>query len=133
MDQQTRPSLPPFDEASAREKVKAAQDAWNTRDPEKVALTFTEDSKWRNREEFFEGSEEIKAFLTRKWERELDYRLQKYLWCITQNRIAVRFEYEPRDRDGRWWGSHTYDRIATPTRPSSPGGSGPGLVEGVAQ
>jgi uncharacterized protein len=75
MDQQTRPPLPPFDEETARQKVKAAQDAWNTRDPEKVSLAYTEDSRWRNRDEFFEGREAIRAFLERKWSRELDYRL----------------------------------------------------------
>jgi nuclear transport factor 2 (NTF2) superfamily protein len=86
--------------------VKAAQDAWNTRDPEKVSLAYTEDSKWRNRDEFFEGREEIVAFLQRKWARELDYRLVKNLWCFTENRIAVRFEYESRDANGQWWRSH---------------------------
>jgi uncharacterized protein len=101
-----RPPVPPFDEDSARQKVKAAQDAWNTRDPERVSLAYTEDSKWRNRDEFFEGREEIVAFLQRKWARELDYRLEKNLWCFTQNRIAVRFEYESRDVDGQWWRSH---------------------------
>jgi nuclear transport factor 2 (NTF2) superfamily protein len=98
--------LPPFDEESARQKVKAAEDAWNTRDPEKVSLAYTPDSKWRNRDEFFEGREEIVAFLKRKWARELDYRLQKNLWCFTENRIAVRFEYESHDQEGQWWRSH---------------------------
>jgi nuclear transport factor 2 (NTF2) superfamily protein len=102
----TRPPVPPFDEETARQKVKAAQDGWNTRDPEKVALAYTEDSKWRNRDEFFEGREEIVAFLKRKWARELDYRLQKNLWCFTENRIAVRFEYESHDQEGQWWRSH---------------------------
>ena len=106
MDQQTRPPLPPFDEAAAREKVKKAQDAWNTRDPEKVSMAYTEDSVWRNRDEFFQGREAIRAFLERKWARELDYRLQKNLWCFTENRIAVRFEYESRDEGGQWWRSH---------------------------
>jgi nuclear transport factor 2 (NTF2) superfamily protein len=101
-----RPPVPPFDEETARQKVKAAQDAWNTRDPEKVALAYTESSQWRNRDEFFEGREEIVAFLKRKWARELDYRLQKNLWCFTENRIAVRFEYESHDAEGRWWRSH---------------------------
>lgn len=101
-----RPPVPPFTEETAREKVKKAQDAWNTRDPEKVALAYTEDSKWRNRDEFFEGREEIVAFLERKWARELDYRLMKELWCFTDNRISVRFEYESRDADGQWWRSH---------------------------
>ena len=106
MDQQTRPPLPPFDEETARQKVKAAQDARNTRDPEKVSMAYTQDSKWRNRDEFFEGREAIRDFLTRKWEREQDYRLEKNLWCFTENRIAVRFEYESRDAEGRWWRSH---------------------------
>jgi nuclear transport factor 2 (NTF2) superfamily protein len=105
-DHQTRPPVPPFTEKTARQKVKAAQDAWNTRDPEKVSLAYTPDSRWRNRDEFFEGREEIVAFLRRKWARELDYRLEKNLWCFTDNRIAVRFEYESRDEDGQWWRSH---------------------------
>ena len=132
MDQQTRPPLPPFDEAAARAKVKKAQDAWNTRDPEKVSLAYTEDSKWRNRDEFFEGREEIRAFLERKWSRELGYRLQKNLWCFTENRIAVRFEYESRDAEGQWWRSHLYDRIATPSHPPAASGSGTALVEAVS-
>ena len=102
----TRPPLPPFDEETARQKVKAAEDAWNNRDPEKVAQAYTEDSVWRNRDEFFQGREAIRDFLNRKWERERDYRLQKNLWCFTENRIAVRFEYESRDAEGRWWRSH---------------------------
>ena len=104
--QQTRPPVPPFDEESARQKVQAAEDAWNTRDPEKVSLAYTPDSKWRNRDEFFEGREEIVAFQKRKWARELDYRLKKNLWCFTENRIAVRFEYESHDQDVQWWRSH---------------------------
>jgi nuclear transport factor 2 (NTF2) superfamily protein len=107
-----RPPVPPFTEETARQKVKAA---WNTRDPEKVSLAYTPDSKWRNGDEFFEGREEIVAFLRRKWSRELDYRLEKHLWCFTDNRIAVRFEYESHDKDGQWWRSHLYDRIATPS------------------
>ena len=90
--QQTRPPLPPFTEETARQKVKMAQDAWNTRDPQKVALAYTEDSGWRNRDEFFKGREAIVEFLKRKWARELDYRLMKELWCFTGNRISVRFE-----------------------------------------
>jgi nuclear transport factor 2 (NTF2) superfamily protein len=105
-NQQVRPPVPPFTEEMARQKVKAAQDAWNTRDPEKVSLAYTEDSKWRNRDEFFEGREAIRDFLRRKWARELDYRLEKNLWCFTENRIAVRFEYESHDSEGRWWRSH---------------------------
>ena len=106
VNEEIRPLVPPFDEESARQKVKAAEDAWNTRDPEKVSLAYTPNSKWRNRDEFFEGREEIVAFLRRKWSRELDYRLRKELWCYTSNRIAVRFEYESHDKDGQWWRSH---------------------------
>ena len=118
---ETRPPVPPFTEETARQKVKMAQDAWNTRDPERVALAYTEDSRWRNRDEFFEGREAIKDFLRRKWSRELDYRLMKELWCFTANRIAVRFEYESHDEGGQWWRSHPYDRIATLSRPPSAG------------
>ena len=100
------PIKPPFTEETARAKVKGAQDAWNTRDPERVCLAYSVDSKWRNRDEFFEGREEIKAFLKRKWARELDYRLHKELWAFGPNRIAVRFEYECRDASGQWWRSH---------------------------
>ena len=102
----TRLPVPPFDEESARQKVKAAEDGWNTRDPEKVAQAYTEDSEWRNRDEFLRGREEIKAFLARKWARELDYKLRKELWTFGEDRIAVRFEYESRDADGRWWRSY---------------------------
>jgi uncharacterized protein len=98
--------VPPFTEETARAKVQGAQDAWNTRDPERVALAYTEDSQWRNRDEFFSGREAIVEFLKRKWARELDYRLQKELWCFTDNRISVRFEYESHDPDGQWWRSH---------------------------
>ncbi len=131
-NQGVRPPVPPFDEETARQEVKAAQDAWNTRDPEKVSLAYTEDSKWRNRDEFFEGREAIRAFLERKWSRELDYRLQKNLWCFTENRIAVRFEYESRDAEGHWWRSHTNDRFATPSHHSAASGSGTSFVEAVA-
>ncbi|MGI8411817.1 MAG: nuclear transport factor 2 family protein [Solirubrobacteraceae bacterium] len=103
---QNRPPLPPFTLQEAQQKVQAAQDAWNTRDPERVASAYTEDSRWRNREEFFEGREAIVEFLRRKWERELDYRLRKELWSFTENRISVRFEYESRDPHGQWWRSH---------------------------
>ena len=105
-EQQVRPPIPPFTEETARQKVKMAQDAWNTRDPETVSLAYTEDSEWRNRDEFFQGREEIVAFLQRKWAREFDYRLMKELWCYQGNRISVRFEYEFRDADGQWWRSH---------------------------
>lgn len=106
MSNETRPPLPPFTEETARQKVQKAEDAWNTRDPEKVSLAYTEDSMWRNRDEFFEGRDAIREFLARKWERELDYRLKKELWCFHENRISVRFEYESRDTDGSWWRSH---------------------------
>ena len=101
-----RPPVPPFTEETARQKVKAAQDAWNTCDPETVAGAYSRDSAWRNRDEFFEGREAIVAFLERKWARELDYRLRKELWSFAGNRISVRFEYESRDPDGQWWRSH---------------------------
>ena len=101
-----RPPVPPFTTETARQKVQAAEDAWNTCDPERVAGAYTADSKWRNREEFFEGRDAIVDFLRRKWERELDYRLRKELWCFTDNRISVRFEYESHDADGQWWRSH---------------------------
>jgi uncharacterized protein len=97
---------PPFDEASARAKVQAAEDAWNSRDPDRVALAYTEDSEWRNRDEFLRGRDEIRAFLRRKWERELDYRLRKELWAYGPDRIAVRFEYESHDAEGQWWRSY---------------------------
>lgn len=101
------PSIrPPFTEETARAKVQAAEDAWNTRDPERVALAYTEDSEWRNRDEFFAGRAAIKDFLRRKWEKELDYRLKKYLWAYTGNRIAVRFEYEWHDSQGQWFRSY---------------------------
>ncbi|CAN5566470.1 MAG: nuclear transport factor 2 family protein [Actinomycetota bacterium] len=106
MSGESRPPLPPFTEETAKEKVKKAEDAWNTCDPEKVSLAYTEDSVWRNRDEFFEGRDAIRDFLARKWERELDYRLKKELWCFHENRISVRFEYESRDVDGNWWRSH---------------------------
>ena len=97
---------PPFTEETARAKVQAAEDAWNTRDPERVALAYTVDSDWRNRDEFFTGREAIKEFLTRKWKKELDYRLMKELWAYTGNRISVRFEYEWRDAADQWYRTH---------------------------
>lgn len=103
---EVRPPLPPFTEETARQKVQAAEDGWNTRDPERVALAYTFDSEWRNRDEFFSGREAIVAFLRRKWERELDYSLRKELWSFSGNRISVRFEYESKDADGQWWRSH---------------------------
>lgn len=98
-----RPPLPPFTRDTAIVKVRAAEDAWNSRDPRRVALAYTEDSAWRNRAEFVTGRTEIAAFLTRKWARELDYRLIKELWAFTENRIAVRFAYEFRDDAGQWY------------------------------
>jgi nuclear transport factor 2 (NTF2) superfamily protein len=99
----TRPPLPPFTKESAIQKVRAAEDGWNTRDPARVALAYTPDSQWRNRAEFPRGRAEIEAFLTRKWARELDYRLIKELWAFTGNRIAVRFAYEYHDDSGQWF------------------------------
>ena len=101
-----RPPYPPFTEESALKKVQAAEDAWNTRDPDRVALAYTPDSTWRNRDAFINGREEIVAFLTRKWARELDYALRKSLWDVRENRIAVRFQYECRDTEGQWWRSY---------------------------
>jgi uncharacterized protein len=101
-----RPPLPPFTEATAIQKVRLAEDAWNTRDPERVAGAYTEDSRWRNRAEFFHGRAEIVAFLRRKWARELEYRLIKELWAFHGNRIAVRFQYEWRDEGGNWFRAH---------------------------
>ena len=97
---------PPFTEATALAKVQAAEDAWNSRDPERVALAYTEDSDWRNRSEFFQGRDAIKAFLRRKWAKELDYKLRKELWAFRDNRIAVRFEYEWHDDKGQWYRSY---------------------------
>jgi uncharacterized protein len=97
---------PPFTRETALKKVKMAEDAWNSRDPERVSLAYTEDSDWRNRDEFFQGREAIVAFLKRKWAKELDYRLMKELWAFTDNRISVRFEYEWHDAAGQWWRSH---------------------------
>ena len=101
-----RPPIPPFTRETAIEKVRLAEDGWNTRDPAKVALAYTVDSHWRNRSEFVEGRDEIVAFLTRKWNRELDYRLIKELWAVTDNRIAVRFAYESHDDSGQWYRSY---------------------------
>ncbi|MFF8862733.1 MULTISPECIES: nuclear transport factor 2 family protein [unclassified Streptomyces] len=101
-----RPPFPPFTLETARQKVQAAEDAWNTRDPHRVALAYTPDSVWRNRDRFLTGREEIVAFLTEKWERELDYALRKSLWSFHEDRIAVRFQYECHDADGQWWRSY---------------------------
>jgi nuclear transport factor 2 (NTF2) superfamily protein len=103
---ETRPPLPPFTRESALKKVRAAEDGWNSRNPEKVSLAYSEDSRWRNRAEFFQGRKAIVAFLTRKWVRELDYRLIKELWSFDGNRIAVRFAYEWHDDSGQWFRSY---------------------------
>jgi nuclear transport factor 2 (NTF2) superfamily protein len=101
-----RPPLPPFTHETAVQKVRLAEDGWNSRGPEKVALAYTIDSRWRNRAEFIQGRDQIVAFLTRKWNKELDYRLIKELWAFTENRIAVRFAYEWRDDSGNWFRSY---------------------------
>jgi uncharacterized protein len=99
----TRPPLPPFTEETARQKVQLAEDAWNSRDPERVSLAYTVDTEWRNRSEFVNGRAAVVAFLSGKWQREFDYRLRKELWAFQDNRIAVRFEYEFHDASGQWW------------------------------
>ena len=101
-----RPPFPPFTLETALAKVQAAEDAWNTREPERVAMAYTEDSMWRNRDQFFSGREAIIEFLTAKWARELDYALRKELWAFQGDRIAVRFQYECHDSAGRWWRSY---------------------------
>jgi nuclear transport factor 2 (NTF2) superfamily protein len=101
-----RPPYPPFTLETARQKVQAAEDAWNTRDPERVSKAYSEDSRWRNRDTFVTGRTEIAAFLAGKWDRELDYALRKSLWSFDGNRIAVRFQYESHDAQGQWWRSY---------------------------
>ena len=101
-----RPPLPPFTEETALIKVQAAENAWNSRDPERVSLAYTEDTEWRNRTEFIHGREEVVEFLKRKWSRELDYRLKKELWGFRNHRMAVRFEYEFHDTSGQWYRSY---------------------------
>nr|WSW64830.1 nuclear transport factor 2 family protein [Streptomyces sp. NBC_00995] len=101
-----RPPYPPFTQETALQKVQAAEDAWNARDPRRVALAYTPDSTWRNRDTFVRGRDEIVTFLTRKWEREQDYALRKSLWSFHEDRIAVRFQYEWHDTEGRWWRSY---------------------------
>lgn len=101
-----KPPLPPFTMETALKKVQLAENAWNSRDPEKVCLAYTIDTEWRNRAEFINGREEVKAFLTLKWEKELDYKLKKELWGFRENRMAVRFEYEWRDQTGQWFRSY---------------------------
>jgi len=98
--------LPPFTEESAKQKVQAAEDAWNTKDPETVSLAYSMNTEWRNRTEFLHGRNEVKQFLTRKWEKELDYKLKKELWGFRNNRMAVRFEYEWHDQNGQWFRSY---------------------------
>jgi nuclear transport factor 2 (NTF2) superfamily protein len=104
--EQQRPPFPPFDESSAWAKVLGAEAAWNTRDPDRVAMAYSTDSIWRNRGTFLQGREEIRSFLAQKWGRETEYALRKDLWAFSGNRIAVRFQYESRDLDGRWWRSY---------------------------
>lgn len=109
MTTETNPATrirPPFTTETARAKVQAAEDTWNTRDPDRVALAYSEESSWRNRDEFFTGRSAIRQFLARKWDHELDYKLMKELWAFTGNRISVRFEYEWRDRAGQWFRTH---------------------------
>ncbi len=101
-----RPPVPPFTRETAIQKVRMAENAWNSRVPEKIALAYTEDSRWRNRSEFFRGREQIVAFLHRKWDKELDYHLIKELWSFHDDRIAVRFQYEWRDDTGNWFRAH---------------------------
>jgi len=101
-----RPPLPPFTEETARQKIQMAEDAWNSKDPERVAKAYTEDSEWRNRSEFINGREAIITFLERKWAKELDYRLRKEYWAHGDDRIAVRFEYEWHDAEGNWFRSY---------------------------
>ena len=103
---ETRPPLPPFTRETALQKVRMAEDGWNSRDPERVALAYTPDSRWRNRHEFPRGREQIRAFLAGKWQREHEYRLIKELWAFTDNRIAVRFAYEWQDANGQWFRSY---------------------------
>ncbi|MDP9879566.1 nuclear transport factor 2 (NTF2) superfamily protein [Variovorax boronicumulans] len=103
---ESRPPLPPFTLESALQKVQAAEDAWNSRDPVRVSLAYTPDTEWRNRADFVNGREQVVEFLSRKWEREHDYRLKKQLWAFMDNRIAVRFEYEWHDAAGQWFRSH---------------------------
>jgi nuclear transport factor 2 (NTF2) superfamily protein len=98
-----KPPLPPFTFDTATQKVQMAQDAWNSKDPQRVSLAYTADTEWRNRDQFINGRQQVVEFLTQKWQRELDYKLKKELWAFTGNRIAVRFEYEYRNRQGQWY------------------------------
>jgi nuclear transport factor 2 (NTF2) superfamily protein len=100
---ESRFPLPPFTVDTAKQKVQLAEDVWNSRDPERIALAYTVDTEWRNRSEFIHGRQEVIAFLTRKWQNEFNYKLKKELWAFTDNRIAVRFEYEYKDKNGQWY------------------------------
>ena len=106
MNTESKPPLPPFTPETAARKVRMAEDAWNTRDPDKVVQVYTEDTQWRNRAEFPQGREQVRSFLERKWAKELDYRLIKEVWAFSADRIAVRFAYEWHDADGRWFRSY---------------------------
>jgi nuclear transport factor 2 (NTF2) superfamily protein len=101
-----RPPLPPFNGETALQKVQLAEDAWNSKDPHRVSLAYTVDTEWRNRDKFINGRQEVVEFLTKKWEKELDYKLKKELWSFTENRISVRFEYEWHDQEGNWFRSY---------------------------
>jgi nuclear transport factor 2 (NTF2) superfamily protein len=101
-----RPPLPPFTVETAKQKVQLAEDAWNSKDPNRVSLAYTVDTEWRNRDQFINGREAVVQFLTKKWEKELDYKLKKELWSYTENRISVRFEYEWHDQQGNWFRSY---------------------------
>jgi nuclear transport factor 2 (NTF2) superfamily protein len=101
-----RPPLPPFTAETAKQKVQLAEDAWNSKDPNRVSLAYTVDTEWRNRDQFINGREAVVQFLTKKWEKELDYKLKKELWSYTENRISVRFEYEWHDQQGNWFRSY---------------------------
>ena len=106
MQNEARPPLPPFTKETATQKVRMAENGWNNKDPKKIAMAYSADSKWRNRNLFINGRDEIATFLTAKYEKELDYKLCKELWAFTENKIAVRFAYEWRDKDGQWWRSY---------------------------
>ena len=103
---ESRPPVPPFTGETAKKKIQVAEDAWNSRDPARVSMAYTPDTEWRNRNEFLSGRDAVREFLTRKWHKELDYRLKKELWCCADNRIAVRFEYEWHDDSGQWYRSY---------------------------
>ena len=103
---ESKPPFPPFTLETAKQKIQAAEDAWNSRDPARVSMAYTLDTEWRNRNEFVNGRDAVREFLSRKWHKELDYRLKKELWCFADNRIAVRFEYEWHDDSGQWYRSY---------------------------